>query len=62
MGVKEHTDSTNKQVATGTNETDDYTEGKQELTTFQKLEALRSRKPIHALMKAAAQSMPKNHF
>jgi hypothetical protein len=66
MGTREHTERTNKQVAAGTNETDDYfsnyTEEKQELTTFQKLEALRARKPIHALMKAAAQSMPKNHF
>jgi tRNA uridine 5-carbamoylmethylation protein Kti12 len=62
MGAREHTESTNKQVTAVTNRTDDYTEEKQELTTFQKLEALRARKPIHALMQAAAQSMPKNHF
>ena len=62
MGAREHAESAQKQATTVTNATNDYADDKPALTTFQKLEALRARKPIHALMNAAAQSLPKNHF
>ena len=62
MGTREPAEGTPKHTTAVTNATNDYADDKPALTTFQKLEALRARKPIHALMNAAAQSLPKNHF
>ena len=62
MATREHSESAHKQATAANHATNDYAGEKPALSTFQKLEALRARKPIHALMKAAAQSMPTNHF